>query len=41
MDLQLKSGRRDGHPPAAKTIPEVVDRTIDIPVNQCPDCNVD
>lgn len=40
-DLQLKSGRKDGHPPAAKTIPEVVDRTIDVPVNQCPDCNVD
>jgi transposase len=40
-DLHRKSGRIAGHPVASKPIPERVDRIIDVPVNQCPDCNVD
>lgn len=40
-DLHRKSGRDAGHRVASKPIPETVDRTIEVPVNQCPDCNVD
>jgi hypothetical protein len=39
--LHRKSGRDLGHPLASKPIPETVDRTIEVPVNQRPDCNVD
>jgi transposase len=37
-DEHLKSGRPEGHEPASKPIPEQIDRTIDVPVIPCPDC---
>jgi transposase len=40
-DEHLKPGRRDGHEPASKPIPEKIDRVVDIPVIPCPDCHCD
>src|SRR5947209_2268167 len=35
-----KPGRPKGHPPAARPLPDHVDRTIDVPCDVCPDCQV-
>lgn len=33
-----KPGRRRGHPAANRPIPERIDKTINVPCSQCPDC---
>lgn len=42
VEKPKKSGRKKGHPPANRSVPEHVDRELDapIPVENCPDCDV-
>src|SRR5947209_1985163 len=40
VDHPKKPGRPQGHPLAARPLPTKVDRVIDVPCGECPDCHV-